>query len=38
MSLPRAQDTGGENPYVGPRDVFKASDCGQLGRQAAGHA
>jgi len=22
-SLPRAQDTGGENPYIGPNDVSK---------------
>jgi hypothetical protein len=36
-SLPRAQDIGGESPYIGLKDVFKASDCGRLGRQAAGH-
>jgi hypothetical protein len=32
-----AQDTGGENPYIDTKDVFKASDCGRLGRQAASH-
>ena len=37
MSLPCAQDTGGENPYIDTKDVFEASDCGRLGRQAAGH-
>jgi hypothetical protein len=30
------QDTGGENPYIDTQDVFRASDCGRLGRQAAG--
>src|SRR5256714_15320919 len=33
----RAPDTGGENPYIDTRDGLKASDCGRLGRQAAGH-
>src|ERR1700755_2083151 len=36
-SLPCAQDPGGENPYIDTRDVLGASDCGRLGRQAAGH-
>jgi hypothetical protein len=35
-SLPCAQDTGGENPCIDTK-MFKASDCGRLGRQAAGH-
>jgi hypothetical protein len=37
MSLPCASDTGGENPYIDTQDGLKASDCGRLGRQAAGH-
>src|SRR2546421_12561360 len=36
-SLPCASDTGGENPYIDTQDGLKASDCGRLGRQAAGH-
>src|SRR5271155_1600489 len=36
-SLPYAQDTGGENPCIDTKDGFKASDCGRLGRHAAGH-
>jgi hypothetical protein len=28
---------GGEDPYIDTKDVFEASDCGRLGRQAAGH-
>src|SRR3954471_15117372 len=36
-SLPYAQDTGDENPCVDTQDGLKASDCGRLGRQAAGH-
>src|SRR5438270_10406839 len=36
-SLPCAPDTGGENPYIDIQDGLKASDCGRLGRQAAGH-
>src|ERR1700722_19415603 len=36
-SLPCAPDTGGENPYIDTQDGLKASDCGRLGRQAAGH-
>src|SRR3989440_9688970 len=36
-SLPSAQDTGGESPCIGTQDGLKASDCGRLGRQAAGH-
>ena len=36
-SLSCAQDTGGENPYIDTQDGFEASDCGRLGRQAAGH-
>ena len=36
-SLPCAPDTGGEDPYVDTQDGLKASDCGRLGRQAAGH-
>jgi hypothetical protein len=35
-SLPCAEGTGGETPYIDTNDV-KASDCGRLGRQAAGH-
>ena len=35
-SLPCAQDTGGENLCIGTEDGLKASDCGRLGRQAAG--
>src|SRR2546423_1325454 len=33
----RAPDTAGENPCIDTRDGLKASDCGRLGRQAAGH-
>src|SRR5436305_1230646 len=36
-SLPSAPDTGGENPCIDTQDGLKASDCGRLGRQAAGH-
>jgi len=36
-SLPCAQDTGGESPCIDTRDGLKASDCGRLGRQAAGY-
>ena len=36
-SLPCAQDTGGESPYIDTQGGLKASDCGRLGRQAAGH-
>jgi hypothetical protein len=36
-SLPCASNTGGENPYIDTQDGWKASDCGRLGRQAAGH-
>src|SRR5271170_1005832 len=36
-SLPCAQDTGGENPCIDTQDGLKASDCGRLGRQTAGH-
>jgi hypothetical protein len=36
-SLPCAQDTGGENPYIDPEDVLRLLNCGRLGRQAAGH-
>ena len=36
-SLPCAQDTGGENPCIDTQGGLKASDCGRLGRQAAGH-
>src|SRR5271155_3145603 len=36
-SLPCAQDTGGETPCIDTQDGWKASDCGRLGRQAAGH-
>src|SRR5947199_7781170 len=36
-SLPSAQDTGGERPCIDTQDGLKASDCGRLGRQAAGH-
>src|SRR5271156_1612866 len=36
-SLPCAQDTGGETPCIDTQDGLKASDCGRLGRQAAGH-
>jgi len=32
-----AQDAGGENPCIDTQDGLKASDCGRLGRQAAGH-
>jgi hypothetical protein len=35
-SLPCAQDTGGEHPCINT-NCFKASDCGRLGRQVAGH-
>jgi hypothetical protein len=28
---------GGENACIDTKDGFKASDCGRLGRQAAGH-
>jgi hypothetical protein len=28
---------GGEDPYIDTKDVFEASDCGRLGRQAAGY-
>jgi hypothetical protein len=28
---------GGENPCIDTNDVLKASDCGRLGHQAAGH-
>src|SRR5277367_3656717 len=28
---------GGEDPCIDTKDVFKASDCGRLGHQAAGH-
>src|SRR2546423_236796 len=37
MSLPCAQDTGGERLCIDTQDGLKASDCGRLGRQAAGH-
>jgi hypothetical protein len=36
-SLLCAQDTGGENPCIDTQDGLKASDCGRLGREAAGH-
>src|SRR3954449_5093776 len=36
-SLPCAPGTGGENPHIDTQDGFKASDCGRLGRQGAGH-
>src|ERR1700734_3405710 len=36
-SLPCARDTGGESPCIDTQDGLKASDCGRLGRQAAGH-
>src|SRR2546423_5362261 len=36
-SLPCAQDTGGENPYIDTKDVLKPLNCGRLGRQAADH-
>ena len=36
-SLPCAQYTGGENPYIDTKDVLKLLNCGRLGRQAAGH-
>jgi hypothetical protein len=36
-SLPCAQDTGGETPCIDTQGGLKASDCGRLGRQAAGH-
>ena len=36
-SLPCAQNTGGESPCIDTQDGLKASDCGRLGRQAAGH-
>jgi len=36
-SLPCAQGTGGENPCIDNQGCLKASDCGRLGRQAAGH-
>src|SRR5436305_2092299 len=36
-SLPCAPDTGDKNPCIDTQDGLKASDCGQLGRQAAGH-
>jgi hypothetical protein len=36
-SLPCASNTGGENTYIDTQDGWKASDCGRLGRQAAGH-
>jgi hypothetical protein len=36
-NFPRARDTGGENLYTGPKDVFKASAGGRLGHQAADH-
>src|ERR1700739_3652097 len=36
-SLPCAQDTGSENLCIDTKDGLKASDCGRLGRQAAGH-
>ena len=36
-SLPCASDTGGESPYIDTQDGRGASDCGRLGRQAAGH-
>src|SRR4051795_11638580 len=35
--LPSAQDRGGESPCIDTQDGLKASDCGRLGRQAAGH-
>ena len=31
------QGPGSENPYIDTKDVLGASDCGRLGRQAAGH-
>src|SRR5579859_7340176 len=36
-SLPCASNTGGENTCIDTQDGWKASDCGRLGRQAAGH-
>src|SRR5277367_5106797 len=36
-SLPCAQDTGGENPYIDTQGGLKLLDCGRLGRQAADH-
>src|SRR2546429_6225521 len=33
----RGPAKGGEDPYIDARDGLKASDCGRLGRQAAGH-
>src|SRR5438270_1647879 len=35
-SLPCASNAGGENPCIDTQDGWKASDCGRLGRQAAG--
>ena len=36
-SLPCASSTGGESPNVDTQGGLEASDCGRLGRQAAGH-
>src|SRR2546430_14116024 len=36
-SLPCAQYTAGENPYIDTKDVLKLLNCGRVGRQAAGH-
>ena len=36
-SLPCAQGTGGENPYIDTKGVLKLLNCGRLGRQAADH-
>jgi hypothetical protein len=36
-NFPCAQDTGSENLYIGPKNVFKASAGGRLGHQAADH-
>src|SRR2546429_8294130 len=33
----RGPAKGGEDPYIDARDGLKASGCGRLGRQAAGH-
>jgi hypothetical protein len=35
--FPCASNTGGENTCIDTQGGWKASDCGRLGRQAAGH-
>src|ERR1700756_4562245 len=37
-SLPCAKDTGGEKFLYRHQECFEASDCGPLGRHAAGHS